>query len=52
MFWANNTYKGVRLIGRDYNLYYSVWCTNETELYDLKVVAQRHKVLSAVLTSQ
>lgn len=33
----NNTYKAIRVISRDYNLYYSVWCTNETELYDLKV---------------
>ena len=23
------------MIGRNYNLYYSVWCTNEHELYDL-----------------
>ncbi len=32
----NNTYKALRLIGKNYNLYYSVWCTNEHELYDLK----------------
>lgn len=31
----NNTYKGLRVIGDAYNLYYSVWCTNETELYNL-----------------
>jgi hypothetical protein len=31
----NNTYKALRIIGEDYNLYYSVWCTNEHELYDL-----------------
>ncbi|KAJ5156332.1 hypothetical protein N7492_009135 [Penicillium capsulatum] len=31
----NNTYKSVRLLGEDYNLYYSVWCNNEHELYDL-----------------
>ncbi|KAH8432496.1 sulfatase family protein [Aspergillus melleus] len=31
----NNTYKSARIIGEDYNLYYSVWCTNEHELYDL-----------------
>ncbi|KAH7323160.1 sulfatase [Stachybotrys elegans] len=29
------TYKSVRLISDDYNLYYSVWCTNEHELYDM-----------------
>lgn len=34
---GNNTYKAVRIIGDDYSLYYAVWCTNETELYDLKV---------------
>lgn len=33
----NNTYKAVRIIGKDYDLYYSVWCTNEHELYDIKV---------------
>ncbi|PSN72114.1 Arylsulphatase [Corynespora cassiicola Philippines] len=33
-FW-NNTYKALRVIGKDYNLYYSVWCSNEHELYDL-----------------
>lgn len=31
----NNTYKGLRIIGDTYNLYYSVWCTGDTELYDL-----------------
>lgn len=34
-FYWNNTYKGLRLIGKDYNVYYSVWCTGEHELYDL-----------------
>jgi hypothetical protein len=32
----NNTYKGLRLIGKDYDLYYSVWCNDEHQLYDLK----------------
>ncbi|CAK7200863.1 hypothetical protein SEUCBS139899_003562 [Sporothrix eucalyptigena] len=31
----NNTYKGLRVIGDTYSLYYAVWCTNETELYNL-----------------
>jgi arylsulfatase A-like enzyme len=35
--WVNNTYKAVRVIGGEYNFYYAVWCTNEHELYDLKV---------------
>ncbi|KAL4901997.1 hypothetical protein BDW74DRAFT_66581 [Aspergillus multicolor] len=34
-FFTNNTYKSVRIIGSGYNLYYSVWCSNEHELYDL-----------------
>ncbi|KAI6712280.1 hypothetical protein JHW43_005200 [Diplocarpon mali] len=34
-YGLNNTYKALRLIGPGYNLYYSVWCTNEHELYDL-----------------
>ncbi|KAI5457457.1 alkaline-phosphatase-like protein [Mariannaea sp. PMI_226] len=32
----SNTYKGLRIVHEDYNLYYSVWCNNEHELYDLK----------------
>lgn len=34
---GNNTYKAVRVISEEYNIYYAVWCTNEAELYDLKV---------------
>ncbi|KAG0359390.1 hypothetical protein BG005_000864 [Podila minutissima] len=30
-----NTYKSVRLIGKGYNLLYTVWCTGEHEYYDL-----------------
>lgn len=33
----NNTYKAVRVISGSYNLLYTVWCTNEHELYDLTV---------------
>ena len=36
-YGLNNTYKALRVIGDTYNLYYSVWCTNEHELYDLTV---------------
>ncbi|KAF9885037.1 hypothetical protein FE257_000768 [Aspergillus nanangensis] len=32
----NNTYKAIRVISEAYNIYYSVWCTNEAEFYDLK----------------
>lgn len=31
----NNTYKALRIVGESYNFYYSVWCNNEHELYDL-----------------
>ncbi|KAG4413483.1 hypothetical protein IFR04_013384 [Cadophora malorum] len=34
-YGMNNTYKALRVIGKGYNLYYAVWCTNEHELYDL-----------------
>ncbi|KAI1810243.1 alkaline-phosphatase-like protein [Poronia punctata] len=34
--FANNTYKALRIISESWDLYYSVWCTNEHELYDLK----------------
>lgn len=35
--YGNNTYKAMRVIGDSYNLFYSVWCTNEHELYDMTV---------------
>jgi arylsulfatase len=35
--WGNNTYKAMRIISDRYDLFYSVWCTNEHELYDHKV---------------
>ncbi|CAO3587797.1 unnamed protein product [Absidia cylindrospora] len=31
-----NIYKTVRVISKDYNYMYSVWCTGEHEFYDLK----------------
>ncbi|KAI3325333.1 arylsulfatase-like protein [Xylariaceae sp. AK1471] len=34
--FGNNTYKALRIVSDSWNLYYSVWCTNEHELYDLK----------------
>ena len=39
--YPNNTYKALRLVGDDYSLYYSVWCTGEKEYYDLKVFKQK-----------
>ncbi|RMZ82620.1 hypothetical protein DV738_g1698, partial [Chaetothyriales sp. CBS 135597] len=41
----NNTYKALRLVGEDYNLYYSVYCSGEHELYDLNVVARLDSLL-------
>ncbi|UPL03531.1 hypothetical protein LCI18_014465 [Fusarium solani-melongenae] len=35
-WYDKNTYKAIRVIGESYNIYYSVWCTNEKEFYDLK----------------
>ncbi|OAL37280.1 hypothetical protein AYO20_03456 [Fonsecaea nubica] len=33
--FPNNTYKSMRVITDEYNLQYTVWCTNEHELYDM-----------------
>lgn len=42
-----NTYKGLRLVADSYSLYYSVWCTNEHELYDMeKDQYQMHNLLN------
>lgn len=35
--YVNNTYKSLRIVSDQHNLYYSVWCTNERELYDMNV---------------
>ncbi|KAF2727600.1 arylsulfatase-like protein [Polyplosphaeria fusca] len=35
-FHFNNTYKGLRILGQSYDYYYSVWCTNEHELYNIE----------------
>ncbi|THV88116.1 Arylsulphatase, partial [Aureobasidium pullulans] len=32
---VNNTFKGIRIVGEGYDLYYQIWCTNEHELYDM-----------------
>lgn len=36
-YYPNNTFKGIRIVSEEYSLYYSVWCTNETEFFDLLV---------------
>jgi arylsulfatase A-like enzyme len=41
--YVNNTYKGLRIESEEYSLYYSVWCTNERELYDMKARTIRHQ---------
>ncbi|KIW17914.1 hypothetical protein PV08_05109 [Exophiala spinifera] len=43
----NNTYKAVRVVSDEYNLYYSVWCNGEHELYDLKTDPYQVKNLLA-----
>jgi N-acetylglucosamine-6-sulfatase len=48
--YVNNTYKSLRIISDDYNLYYSVWCTNEKELYDMKVFAAIILAIGALYT--
>ncbi|KAI1767487.1 Arylsulphatase [Hypoxylon sp. FL1150] len=48
----HNTYKAIRLSGPGYNLYYSVWCNNEHELYDMNAdPGQLHNLLSSSATS-
>jgi N-acetylglucosamine-6-sulfatase len=45
--FANNTYKTVRVVGNAYDLSYTVWCTNEHELYDISNdPLQMHNLLS------
>ncbi|KAK1845051.1 Arylsulfatase 3 [Colletotrichum chrysophilum] len=34
-YFGRNTYKALRVVSKEYNLYYSAWCNNEHELYDL-----------------
>ncbi|KAL4806255.1 alkaline-phosphatase-like protein [Aspergillus unguis] len=34
--YEGNTYKGLRLHSDNYSFYYSVWCHNEREFFDLK----------------
>ncbi|CZR65148.1 related to sulfatases [Phialocephala subalpina] len=48
----NNTYKAIRILGPGYNLYYSIWCTNEHELYDMDVdPEQMNNLLSSSSSS-
>jgi hypothetical protein len=44
----NNTYKAIRLFASSFNLYYSIWCNNEHELYnmDVRVLAMALQITS------
>jgi N-acetylglucosamine-6-sulfatase len=45
--YPNNTYKALRVVGKTYSLYYSVWCTGEREFYDLQQDAfQMHNLFA------
>ena len=37
VLYPNHTYKALRVVGEKYNLLYTVWCSGEHELYDMKV---------------
>lgn len=34
--YYNNMYKSIRILSAKHNLYFAIWCTNETEFYDLR----------------
>ncbi|KAK5138261.1 hypothetical protein LTR08_003322 [Meristemomyces frigidus] len=36
VLYPNHTYKALRVVSEEYNLLYTVWCSGEHELYDLK----------------
>lgn len=36
-FHTNNTYKAMRIVSPDYDILYTVWCSHEHEVYDMKV---------------
>ena len=43
----NNTYKALRIVADDYSFLYTVWCTGERELYDMRADSdQMHNLLS------
>lgn len=48
-YFPNNTYKTVRVIGEQYDLAYTVWCTNEHELYDM--TTDPHQLNNLLVTS-
>ena len=48
----NTTYKALRIMGNGYNYYYSVWCSNQHELYDMSTDSQQLNNLFANYTYQ
>ena len=46
---SNNTYKSLRVISEKYDLTYTVWCSNEHELYEMQDVASVFKDAADVL---
>ena len=37
VLYPNHTYKALRIVGEHYSLLYTVWCSGEHELYDMRV---------------
>lgn len=50
LLYPNHTYKALRLIGDNYNLLYTVWCSGEHELYDLNACISSEFVKLMLLT--
>lgn len=45
VLYPDHTYKALRVIGKDYNLLYTIWCSGEHELYDLVVSFQDYDLM-------
>lgn len=53
ILYPNHTYKALRIMGNGYSLLYTVWCSNEHELYDLMQDPwQMHNIYEMEGTSQ
>ncbi|KAK6421642.1 hypothetical protein LTR81_005482 [Elasticomyces elasticus] len=51
VLYPNHTYKALRLLSKDYSYLYTVWCSGEHELYDLKVDPyEMHNLLTPELS--
>ncbi|GME66155.1 Arylsulphatase [Neofusicoccum parvum] len=45
--YGNNTYKALRIVGESYSFFYTIWCSNEHELYDMESdPGQMHNLLA------